>query len=200
MPVLYEAFQSVLKDKNGKKLFYPRVLRAGNVSTAQIAKEIAAYSSLSPGDVLNTLNNLATVVSHHLQASESVTLDGFGTFRMVMKSSRKGVETAEEVSAAQSSLTVRFRPCATRHPDGKVATRSLVTGARCIRFERTEAAANGEAGKPGSSGGGVIPEAAEIAASPAAEVRVAWKLRILRCKPCGKALHKSGLQMLIVNH
>lgn len=154
MPVLYEAFQSVLKDKNGKKLFYPRVLRAGNVSTAQIAKEIAAYSSLSPGDVLNTLNNLATVVSHHLQASESVTLDGFGTFRMVMKSSRKGVETAEEVSAAQSSLTVRFRPCATRHPDGKVATRSLVTGARCIRFERTEVAANGEGGKPGSSGGG----------------------------------------------
>ena len=49
MPVLYGPFQSVLKDKNGGQLFYPRVLRTGNVSTSQISKEIAAYSSLSPG-------------------------------------------------------------------------------------------------------------------------------------------------------
>lgn len=45
MPVLYGPFQSVLKDKNGEQLFYPRVLRTGNVSTSQISKEIAAYSS-----------------------------------------------------------------------------------------------------------------------------------------------------------
>ena len=63
MPVLYGPFQSVLKDKNGEQLFYPRVLRTGNVSTSQISKEIAAYSSLSPGDVKNTLDNLVTVVS-----------------------------------------------------------------------------------------------------------------------------------------
>ena len=61
MPVLYGPFQSVLKDKNGEQLFYPRVLRTGNVSTSQISKEIAAYSSLSPGDVKNTLDNLVTV-------------------------------------------------------------------------------------------------------------------------------------------
>ena len=106
MPVLYGPFQSVLKDKNGEQLFYPRVLRTGNVSTSQISKEIAAYSSLSPGDVKNTLDNLVTVVSQHLQSSESVTLDGFGTFRLVMKSNGKGVKTVDDVSAAQASLTV----------------------------------------------------------------------------------------------
>ena len=57
MPILYGPFQSILKNKDGKKLFYPRVLRAGNVSTSQISKEIAAYSSLSPGDVKNTLDS-----------------------------------------------------------------------------------------------------------------------------------------------
>ena len=129
MPVLYGPFQSVLKDKNGEQLFYPRVLRTGNVSTSQISKEIAAYSSLSPGDVKNTLDNLVTVVSQHLQSSESVTLDGFGTFRLVMKSNGKGVKTVDDVSAAQASLTVRFLPCSTRHLDGTMATRSLVTGA-----------------------------------------------------------------------
>lgn len=159
MPVLYEPFQSVLKDKNGNQLFYPRVLRTGNVSTSQISREIAAYSSLSPGDVKNTLDNLVTVVGQHLQSSESVTLDGFGTFRLVMKSNGKGVGTQEEVSASQASLTVRFLPCSTRRLDGTVSTRSLVTGARCIRFDRSQTAASGSDGtapneKPGGSGNG----------------------------------------------
>ena len=93
MAVLYKSFQSVLEDKNHKKMFHPRVIYTANISTSQIAKEIAAYSSLSPGDVKNTLDNLVTVMGQHLQASESVSLDGFGTFRMVMKSNGKGVET-----------------------------------------------------------------------------------------------------------
>ena len=84
MPVLYQPFQSSLKDKNGKQLFHPRVVRTGTVNISQIAKEISAYSSLSPGDVKNTVENLVTVMTQHLQSSESVTLDGFGTFRMVI--------------------------------------------------------------------------------------------------------------------
>lgn len=164
MPLLYEAFQSVLKDKNGKKLFYPRVVRVGNVGTAQIAREIADRSSLSAGDVMNTLENLVAVVSRHLQASSSVTLDGFGSFRLVMKSNRRGVETADEVSAAQSSLTVRFLPSVTRHPGGMVATRSLVGGVRCLRFDRSTGLPAvrqpEEAGGSGSTASGEAPDPA----------------------------------------
>ena len=137
MAVLYKSFQSVLEDKNHKKMFHPRVIYTANISTSQIAKEIAAYSSLSPGDVKNTLDNLVTVMGQHLQASESVSLDGFGTFRMVMKSNGKGVETSEEVSAAQASLTVRFLPNFTKNPDRTTATRSLVTGAKCASTVQT---------------------------------------------------------------
>ena len=78
MPVLYKPFQSTLEDKkSGKKLFYPRVVRSGNVDSAQLSKEIAAYSSLSPGDVKNTLDNLVTVMGQHLQSSESRFLFSF---------------------------------------------------------------------------------------------------------------------------
>ena len=46
MPVLYKPFQSTLEDKkSGKKLFYPRVVRSGNVDSAQLSKEIAADTS-----------------------------------------------------------------------------------------------------------------------------------------------------------
>ena len=170
MAVLYKSFQSVLEDKNHKKMFHPRVIYTANISTSQIAKEIAAYSSLSSGDVKNTLDNLVTVMGQHLQASESVSLDGFGTFRMVMKSNGKGVETSEEVSAAQASLTVRFLPNFTKNPDRTTATRSLVTGAKCARYDKlvsdagsAEGGNSGGSDKPGgggNEGGGEAPDPA----------------------------------------
>ena len=66
MPVLYKPFQSVLEDKNKKKLFHPCVIYTANVTTTQLAKESAAYSSLSIGDVKNTLDNLVTVAVLYL--------------------------------------------------------------------------------------------------------------------------------------
>ena len=48
MPVFYKAAQSILENKAGKKLFYPRIVLKGNVTTDQIAREIAEYSSLFP--------------------------------------------------------------------------------------------------------------------------------------------------------
>lgn len=159
MPVLYEPFQSVLEDKNGKKLFHPRVVRTGYVGTSQIAKEIAAYSSLSAGDVKNTLDNLVTVMSQHLQSSENVTLEGLGTFRMVMLSKGQGVETVDDVSAAQATLTVRFKPAFTRNADRTLSTRSMVTGVKCIRFDRAATTAPGGNGNEQPGGGGDSGEA-----------------------------------------
>jgi len=168
MPVLYKPFQSTLEDKkSGKKLFYPRVVRSGNVDSAQLSK---AYSSLSPGDVKNTLDNLVTVMGQHLQSSESVSVDGLGTFRMVMVARGKGVETSDEVSAAQATLTVRFQPATTRNLDRTTATRSMVTGAKCARYDKlvsdagsAEGGNSGGSDKPGgggNEGGGEAPDPA----------------------------------------
>ena len=85
MAVLYKTVQSILANKAGVKVFYPRVVLKGHVSTDQIAREISEYSSLSKGDTKNVIDNLVRVLTTHLQSSESVTLDGFGTFRMAMK-------------------------------------------------------------------------------------------------------------------
>lgn len=152
MAVLYKPFQSSLEQKEtGKKLFYPRVVRVGTVDSSQLSKEIAAYSSLSPGDVKNTLDNLVTVMAQHLQSSESVCVDGLGTFRMVMLARGKGVESAEEVSASQATLTVRFQPATTKNLDRTTATRSMVTGARCVRYDKLTS-------DLGLDGGGTSPD------------------------------------------
>jgi hypothetical protein len=49
MPVLYKPFQSNLEDKkSGKKLFYPHVVRTGNINSAQLSKEIDYSCSHHP--------------------------------------------------------------------------------------------------------------------------------------------------------
>ncbi len=144
MPVIYKGMQSRLATKEGKKPFYPRVILTGNVNTNKVVQEIAELSSLSTGDSKNVIDNLVTVISRHLQASESVTLDGLGTFHLTMKSTGKGVDTLDEVSAAQASLLVRFLPASTRNLDRTVATRSLVTGVKCVRFDRQSSTDSGD--------------------------------------------------------
>ena len=161
MAVLFKAIQANIANKAGKKLFYPRAVRVATVSTDQIAKEVSAYSSLTPGDVKNTIDNLVTVMTTHLQSSESVTLDGLGTFRMMINASGNGVESADEVSAAQASLTVRFQPASTRNLNRTVATRSLVTGVKLVRFDGASAEADesGNSGNGGTDDGVIDPTA-----------------------------------------
>lgn len=132
---MFKAVQSNLENKDGEKKFYPRVQNLGSIGTDQIANEIAEYSSLSPGDVKNTLDNLVRVMTIHLQSSQSVTLDGLGSFRISMRSKGKGADTASEVSASQATLRVVFTPTTTRNADRTVATRSLITGARCMNMD-----------------------------------------------------------------
>lgn len=119
----------------------------------KIAREIAEYSSLSTGDVKNSIDNLVTVLTRHLQSSEVVTLDGFGTFRVVMKSRGKGVKNKEEVSASQASLQIHFTPASTRNSDRTVATRSLVTGVKCVLYN-PEPTGSGNGSGGGNSDGG----------------------------------------------
>lgn len=162
MAVLYKPFQSVLESKDKKKLFHPRVVYVANITTDQIAKEVAEYSSLSTGDVKNSIDNLVTVVGRHLQSSETVTLDGLGTFRLVMKSNGNGVETSAEVAASQASLTCRFQPAFTRNANGTVSTRSLVTGVKCVRFDLEKGSggtgSGNQPGGGGEGGGGEAPD------------------------------------------
>ena len=59
------------------------------------------------------------------------------------------------MSAAQATLTVRFQPTTTKNLDRTTATRSLVTGAKCVRFDLADISASGggNSGKPDDGGG-----------------------------------------------
>lgn len=134
MPIPYKARLSKIANKEGKKLYHPQVVTIGSVSLNDLSKEVAELSSLSTGDVKNTIDNLITVMTRHLQSGEGVVLDGLGSFTLSLKSIGKGSETADEVSPSAARLKINFRPSMTRNSDHTVATRSLLTGSSFVRW------------------------------------------------------------------
>ena len=155
MPVLYSVRQSMIANKEGKKLYHPQVKTTGAVALNALAEEVAELSSLSPGDVKNAIDNLVSVMTRHMQSSESVMIDNLGSFYLAMKSLGKGFETADEVNANNCRLRVVFRPATTRNSDRTVATRTLVTGATFKKIDSLLAGSGSTgSGGSGSSGSG----------------------------------------------
>ncbi len=127
----------------------------GAVALNALAEEVAELSSLSPGDVKNAIDNLVSVMTRHMQSSESVMIDNLGSFYLAMKSLGKGFETADEVNANNCRLRVVFRPATTRNSDRTVATRTLVTGATFKKIDSLLAGSGSTgSGGSGSSGSG----------------------------------------------
>ncbi len=153
MPVIYKARKASIPNKEGKKLYHPQVVTTGTVGLDQLSREVAELSSLSPGDVKNTIDNLITVMTRHLQSSESVSLDGLGNFSLSMRSTGKGAETAEEVNAQNCRVKTNFRPSSTRNTDRTVATRSLITGASFVKLDDVFAPTSSAGGGSSSDGG-----------------------------------------------
>ena len=122
------AFYKKTKMKvNGK--WYPKSVLVGSpVTTEQVAKRLAAESTVSPADVRAVLTALGGVMGDYMSQGRSVKLDGVGSFYFTAVTNKNGGATEEEVTANQiSGVRVRFIP-ETRYRGagkGRVSTRGL---------------------------------------------------------------------------
>lgn len=118
MPLYYKPVQANVCSEDGEKKWYPHLVKSRHiVDTVTLAREIAERSSLTPGDVYNVIQNLFGSVKHHLLDSESVRLDGFGTFTVKSHSEGNGVSSPGEVTHKQiNRLTIQFTPSYKRVP------------------------------------------------------------------------------------
>ena len=164
MPLFYVARQSQKETKEGVKLYHLVLKKVGKVvDTQAMATEIAEKSSLTEGDVHNVVRNLMSVMRGHLLNSQSVRLDGLGTFTMKASSKGKGVMTPEEVNPNQvTALKCLFTP-EYKRPAAIGTTRALLQGVEFQRWDENLSAGTAgdeeededESGsqKPGEDGG-----------------------------------------------
>ena len=70
MPLIYKPYQATLANKEGQKLYYPRLVKFGKmVNTQKMAELIAEKASLTAGDVHNVIRNpiLSSILKNRKQ-------------------------------------------------------------------------------------------------------------------------------------
>ncbi len=100
----------------------------------QIAKRLAAESTVSPADTKAALTALGSVMGDYMAQGRSVKLDGIGTFYVTATVSKNSVDNKEEVAANQiNGVHVCFVPKTNFHraSDMRVATRTLTDTTIC---------------------------------------------------------------------
>lgn len=115
--------------KKVNNLWYPQSITWGKaVTTREVADELSMLSTVTRGDTYAIMENLGHVLSSYMGQGRTVKINGMGTFYYTATSSKKGVQTPEEVSASQiNGVRVRFIPEVERNMSNKIVTRSMVS-------------------------------------------------------------------------
>lgn len=92
-----------------------------------MADELSVISTVTRGDTYAVMENLGRVLSNFMGQGRTVKMDGIGTFYYTATSTKRGVQTAAEVSASLiNGVRVRFIPEVERNSGRQVTTRSMV--------------------------------------------------------------------------
>jgi len=146
-------FRRIQKKVNN--LWYPQSVTWGKaVTTRGVADELSAISTVTRGDTFAVMENLGRVLSGFMGQGRTVKIDGVGTFYYTASSTKKGVQTAEEVSASLiNGVRVRFLPEVERNSGSQVITRSMVN-TKVVWKEWGKTSASGNGGNGDGAGGG----------------------------------------------
>ena len=146
-------FRRIQKKVNN--LWYPQSVTWGKaVTTREVADELSAISTVTRGDTFAVMENLGRVLSGFMGQGRTGKIDGVGTFYYTASSTKKGVQTAEEVSASLiNGVRVRFLPEVERNSGSQVITRSMVN-TKVVWEEWGKTSASGNGGNGDDTGGG----------------------------------------------
>ena len=127
MAVLYRLYQNNRSNSPKRGEWYGRALMTNVTDTNKLAELIQRNCTAKRSDVLAVLTELVEVMQDELQASHRVKLDGFGSFKIGIKST--STHTAKEYSPLKNivGMRVNFTPESKKSAD-KTRTRTFLTG------------------------------------------------------------------------
>ena len=110
MAVLYRVYQDNRDGSITQGQFFARAIHTDTISLKEMAMEIEENVSVKYSDVAAVLIELVNVMNRHLNASRRVKLDGFGAFKIGLKT--KGALREEDFSATKNIVGSRvlFQP------------------------------------------------------------------------------------------
>ena len=111
MAIKYKLYQDNRKESKNKGMWYARAIYPKTPKTTRdLAQMIQENVSVKRADVIAVLDELVNVMKLWLQESYRVSLDGFGSFKIGLKT--KPAESAKEFSASKHVVgsRVNFQP------------------------------------------------------------------------------------------
>lgn len=111
MAIIYDWYENPKEsDDSEEKGLHPRIFLNGKVSTDKLCRMIHGRSTLSVGDVKNTIEMLAEICSEELREGREVHLDGLGYFAPILRSTQKVTRSTPNKSMKATLKTIGFRP------------------------------------------------------------------------------------------
>ena len=115
MAILYKVYEDTRQESLTHGQFFARAIHTQAVELEQMAHEIEENVSVKYSDVSAVLIELINVMNRHLNASERVVLNGFGSFKIGLKT--KGALRKEDFTASKNIVGSRLNFC----PEWKVS-------------------------------------------------------------------------------
>ena len=133
MSLLYK----IVRDnrKNSTNLYYGRAVQIQAIGTDQLADIIQHNCTLKKSDVIAVIEELIEVMTDKLQNSFTVKLDGFGTFKIGLKT--VGADKPENFSISRnvSGLRVNFVSSGKKDQGTNKVTRTFLQGATLQKYD-----------------------------------------------------------------
>ena len=114
MAILYKILQDTRENSLTSGQWFARAVHTQAIELEAMAHEIEENVSVKYSDVSAVLIELINVMNRHLNASERVVLNGFGSFKIGLKT--KGSLRKEDFSASKNIVGSRLNFC----PEWKV--------------------------------------------------------------------------------
>lgn len=127
MAVFYKLYQNNRENFVNKGKWYARATMTETVGLEQLADRIQRNCTAKRSDVLAVLTELVEVMQDELQASHRVKLDGFGAFKIGVRSHASDTVKDFSVKKHIKGLHVIFQPEMKMSAD-KSRTRTFLTG------------------------------------------------------------------------
>lgn len=126
----------VYRDNRGKSqnLYYGRAVVLNTLHTKDLAKVIQQNCTVKMSDVVAVLTELTEVMTTELQNGNIVRLDGFGSFRIAVRTT--GATTAKEFSISDNVKGFRcnFMPEGKKDSTSGKMKRAFLAGCRAVKY------------------------------------------------------------------
>lgn len=131
MSIKIKLYQHKRKDLQGK--WYGRAVKAGEVTTKDLARIISANNSVTESDVHAVIIALVQEMKHHLRDGQTVVLDGFGRFHLTIQSEMVERKEDYDIRKHVKRVLCKFTPWGTRNLYNRTLDRPFCTA---VDFER----------------------------------------------------------------